>query len=152
MPEWLSPFPDSEHIVISTIRHYIVLAGDNASVMGDVPRDWDDEMPVVIVQRTGGAASRQGPGAQHRIDMGIFSVMVFASKKKDASVLARKVSKYLHQAVLDRYEVAGTDGGIISKFQETKGPVHVFDGVTGKHPDAAMYDATYTLWLRGHYE
>lgn len=148
MADYPASFPDSEEMVIKCLREYLV--AETVQVMGDVPKNWDDKMPVIIVTRTSGAATRQN-SQQHRIDHGIFSVMVFASKKKTASLLARKASRALHQAVLDRWELAGADGGVFTAFQEIKGPVHVFDGVTGKHPDAAMYDATYSMWLRAHY-
>lgn len=148
MAEFLDKFPDSEKMVIAALREYLV--AETVLVVGDVPKDWDDDMPVIVVHRTSGASER-GNQENHRIDHGVFSVMVFASTKSAASLLARKASRALHQAVLDRWELAGSDGGVLTKFQEIKGPVHVYDGVTGKHPTAAMYDATYSLWLRAHY-
>ncbi len=148
MADFPASFPDSELMVITALREYLV--GEVVQVVGDVPRKWDEDMPTIVVMRTAGASER-GKQENHRIDHGIFSVSVFAASKMQASQLARKASRALHQAVLDRWELAGADGGVFTKFQEIKGPVHVYDGVTGKHSTAAMYDATYSLWLRAHY-
>lgn len=150
-------FPDSELMLIECLKDYFQqepMATDypflESKVFTQPPKEWNAQKPLVIAHRVGGRSGRTT--GQHRLDNPIYSVSVFAKTRFQAGKLARQISRILHQAVLDRWELAGPDGGVFTKYQEIMGPKHEYDGLTGKHSDAAMFDATYQMWLRGHYE
>jgi hypothetical protein len=128
--------PDSETLALEIARHYVP-----EMQFGVTPlENWDDKLPFGVIARVGG----KSPDPRY-VDQALLSVMVFAETRKQASDLARKVQAAFLQAYQDQYL---TSVGHISWFQVTKGPVPVRDGLSGKHANTWMFDATYTVWVR----
>jgi hypothetical protein len=117
------------------------MADENVKFGVTPPLNWTDKLPYCVVQRVDGG---KAPDPRF-IDQAILSVSVFSTDRKLSSVLARKVQAALFQAYQDQYV---TSEGHIAWFQTTKSPVPVRDGLSGKHDDTWLFDATYTIWVR----
>jgi len=128
--------PDSEALALDLLNHY--LPGE-ADYVVSPPHNWNKKMPFVWVARVG------GPTVNERVDYAVLSVSTVAKTRKEASDLARRVQGAFYLA---RRENFFSDEGVVSYFETIKGPQPDRDGLTGKHPDSFLFDATYDLWSR----
>lgn len=133
-----SAIPDTEALVLDALRHYLASSGAEFGVAP--PANWNLAMPYVVSYRAGGTSGWV-------VDHSIMSVSVFASTRKAASKLARDIQSALFRAGYDNFS---SDEGVISKFETIKNPVPEHDGLSGKHADSFMFDATYDVWSRAH--
>jgi len=135
MTEFPTP-PDIEALALDVLRHY--MPGEAEYVVSP-QRDWNAKLPSVVVTRTGGVTR------DPRVDHAVISVNVFHSTRKGASDLARRVQVKFFQAARDGFF---SDEGVWSAFETIKSPVPERDGLSGKHPNSFMFDATYDVWAR----
>lgn len=130
--------PDTEALAIEALRFY--MPTDGVEFLIEIPKGWNGKLPFCVVSGVGG----KSPDPRY-IDQTLLSVSLFADNRKQASYLSRKVMASLFQAVRDGFR---NSEGCFSHFKVTKVPTDTKDGLSGKHADAAMYDATYTVWVR----
>jgi hypothetical protein len=130
--------PDTEALALDAMRHYV----PEASYGVAPPQDWSSLMPFVVISKVGGKT------LEPPVDHSILSVSVFAGTRKQASTVARRVQSALYQAARDGFSTAD---GAIAAVNTIKGPIPIRDGLSGKHADSFMFDATYNMWARSHY-
>lgn len=130
--------PDSEALVLDAFRFYVPGVEFGVAPLAD----WNKLMPFVVVYKVGGKTLNPP------VDHSILSVSAFAGTRKQASVVARQVQSALYQAARDGFH---SSEGVISAVQTIKAPVPIRDGLSGKHPDSFMFDATYDMWCRADY-
>lgn len=128
---------DSEDMVLECLREKL---GTVQSFFVDIPHGWDDQMPVTVVTKIAGDAYDP-----RYLELCTFTAATFAPDRKQASNNARAVQRALFTACRENWMNAE---GVMFRFVNTKSPVEVRDGLTGKHFDTFMFDGTYTIYFR----
>lgn len=138
--------PDPEKVIIAALAHYMPdLVNDGVPrIHSQPPKEWAKQS-FLVVRATGGGASRH----PNLFAVCYFEVEAFDATRGGASQLARRAGTSLVQASRDgfRYETPD-EAGYLFGHREVNAPSRVYDGLSSKHGDSAMFQGTYQISVR----